>query len=420
MNPFRMMVLGGGSSQLHLLQRLKAQGLVVILADMNPKAPGRDFSDIFTEVSTFDIPGVLKAAKKERINGILTLGTDQPVLTAAVTAHELGLPSFISPDTALGATNKRVMKHLFLEHNIPTVPFSLIDRNFSSRDFGSLRPPLVLKPIDSQGQRGIFKLETSSLVRDYIDKTLNFSREEIALLEEYYPSKEITVSGWVIKGETHILTITDRVTIDSPLHIGICAAHRFPTMWEETHNNQIRDITRNIVKAFRIENGPIYFQMLIGEKGILVNEIACRIGGAYEDEFIPLATGVDILQMLILGSMGKSIYPEIFRELSRKQQSSFLTVVLFFAQSGKVHHYAPTVQVFKIPGMENLQYLLPNGTVVKGLENSSQRAGYLIVQGSSKDEINRKIEKAFNRIGIYDETGNNLLINTLLYCQHPL
>lgn len=410
-NPFRMMVLGGGSSQLHLLQKLKAQGLMVILADMNPKAQGRKFSDVFTEVSTFDIPGVLKAAKKQRINGILTLGTDQPVLTAAVTAHELGLPSFISPDTALGATNKRVMKRLFREHGIPTVPFSLIDRNFGSRDFDRLQTPLVLKPVDSQGQRGIFKLEKPSLVRDYIDKTLNFSREKTALLEEYYPSKEITVSGWVIKGETHILTITDRVTIDSPLHIGICAAHRFPTMWEQTHKNQIREITRDIVKAFSIENGPIYFQMLIGEKGILVNEIACRIGGAYEDEFIPLATGVDILQMLISGSMGKSISTEIFHKLLRKHQSPFLTSVLFFARSGKVHHYAPAGQVSEIPGVVNLQYLLPDGTVVKGLENSSQRAGYLIVQGSSKDEINKRIEKAFNKIGIYDETGNNLLIS---------
>lgn len=419
MNPFRMMVLGGGSSQLHLLQRLKAQGLMVILADMNPKAPGREFADVFAEVSTFDIPGVLKAAKKERINGILTLGTDQPVLTAAVTAHELGLPSFISPDAALGATNKRVMKRLFREHGIPTVSFNLINRNFSSREFGRLKPPLVLKPVDSQGQRGIFKLENPSLVRDYIDKTLTFSREETALLEEYYPSKEITVSGWVIKGKTYILTITDRVTIDSPLHIGICAAHRFPTMWEHTHENQISDITRDIVKAFNIENGPIYFQMLIGEKGILVNEIACRIGGAYEDEFIPLATGVDILQLLISGSMGKLISPEIFRKLLRKNHRPFLTAVLFFARSGKVHHYAPTGQVFKIPGVENFQYLLPNGTVVKGLENSSQRAGYLIVQGSSKNEINIRIEDAFNRIGIFDETGNNLLINTLLYCQHP-
>ena len=159
------------------------------------------------------------------------------------------------------------------------------------------------------------------------------------LVEEYYENDEITVSGWVENDNTHVLTVTDRVTYDNYPSIGVCTAHDFPSKHFKSYAKEIIEITKNIVKSFKIHNGPIYFQMLIGKEGIKVNEIACRIGGAYEDEFIPHLTGIDILDMVIDYSLGENIDYTRLREYEVLNNNKKLSVQLLFAKPGTIKVY---------------------------------------------------------------------------------
>lgn len=422
MTGFRMMVLGGGSSQLNALNRLRREGYRIILADQNPEAEGRSRAHEFEEVSTFDIPGVVEAAGRRRVQGIMTLGTDQPVLSAAEAAREHGLPCFHTPETARAVTNKRIMKRIFRDHGIPTAPWLLVSAETPESALKKLQPPLVLKPVDSQGQRGVFRIRSHREVFRYLPECLSYSREKSALLEEYYPGTEITVSGWVHETPrgggpaTEIFSITDRVTMEAERHIGICAAHRFPSIWTPLLGRAIEELTLRLVAAFAIKAGPLYFQMLIGQAGIRVNEIACRLGGAYEDEFIPLIAGRDILGMLIAGCRG--LTPPA-PERKPRGPLPHLAVPLLFCRPGEIAETTPESELLALPGVRRLRYLLPRGTRIEERRNSTQRSGYLIIQGPSREELNRRLRRAFRGLGIYDDNGQNILDNTLGYCLHP-
>jgi len=295
----KLMVLGGGNCQLNLIKRAKERGHFIILIDYLKNPVGRAFSDIHLRISTFDKGKILLAAIDNRIEGIITLGTDQPILVCAYIAMKLNLHFYIDELIALNVTNKRFMKQKFIDNHIPTVKYVLIKKDFSDKELDNISFPIILKPVDSQGQRGIFKLYSIDEIREKIDITLSYSRDNVVLIEEFYKNDEITVNGWIDNGHFTMISVVDRVTIKDKDSVGVCLCHNYPSIYLNKYYNEINRLTLKIIKSFNICNGPIYFQYLVGEDGIKVNEIAMRIGGAYEDITIPILSNIDILDLLL-------------------------------------------------------------------------------------------------------------------------
>ncbi|RCW46327.1 MULTISPECIES: ATP-grasp domain-containing protein [unclassified Halanaerobium] len=409
----KLLVLGGGSGQISIIKKAKEMGHQVIVSDYYADAPGKKYADYGETVSTFDIKSNIEVAKKYSVDGVLTSGTDQPVYTAARTAEELNLPSFLSSDTALKVTNKMEMKKLFEKADIPSVKHKFLQQNFLDRELEKFSFPAVVKPLDSQGQRGVFKLNSIEEVRKRFAEVLSFSRENKILIEEYYNSGEITVSGWVNKGKLKILTITDRVTYENGPHIGICTAHIFPSKFLSKYHQEIKSMSEKIVKAFQIKNGPIYFQMLIGDNGIKVNEIACRIGGAYEGDFMPSLTGVDILEMMVNLALNQEIDYSSLNRYQLKENQNWLSVQLFFALPGRIADISSTEEILSLDGVSQIGFNFKKGDKIKKIENATERAGYFIVRAESRTELKERLKKVYDRLKIVDNQGKNLIIREI-------
>lgn len=404
------MVLGGGGCQQNLIKRAKEEGHYVVVADYLESPPACRFADEHVRVSTFDTPAVLKAARELKIDGITTLGTDQPVLTAAVVSKELGLNYYADPELALAVTNKRVMKEVFNKHNIPSCDYRLIGEGFSDEEIEGLSFPAVLKPVDSQGQRGIFLVNNADEARRHIAETLSYSREEKVLLEEFYRSDEITVNGWAADGSAKIISVVDRVTMRGTNRIGICLCHNFPSVHLEKYNEEIERITDDIVDAFGIEEGPIYFQYLIGEEGIKVNEIAMRIGGAYEDITLPIISEIDVASMLMQYAKNGSCDTEALSRYNLSENNKFLSTQLFFLKPGSIMQATPEQEILNLKGVKDVYYSVCEGDKIGGIENATARAGYFIVEGNSFSDMINNVDTVFNSMQFLNQDGENLVI----------
>ncbi len=411
----KLLIVGGGQGQLRAIHRARQAGLETVVSDMNPQAPGVALADVFAQADTFDAAATARAARRHGADGIATLGTDQPVLTVTRAAAELGLPHSLSTEQALAVTNKRYMKRWFDECGIPHSPYRIVGTDFRPEQLQGLRPPLVLKPVDSQGQRGVVRLESASQVSDYLPATLRFSRDGYAVVEEFYPGQEITFSGWVRDGHMYPLTITDRITKPFHPHIGVCIAHTYPSRCSAEHGSKIVDISRRIVAGFGIRQGPLYFQMLIGPEGVRVNEVAARIGGAYEDEFIPALTGIDIDMLNFAEALGR---PGRFDTADTAALQAYqypaagaLAVLLFFTEPMQVASTGPESKLQQLPGVVAARYLLPPGRTVGPMHNSTGRAGYVIIQGSTAEQVNRRIDAVYSTLELRDHTGRNRVLD---------
>jgi len=490
--PLRLMILGGGSSQIEAFRRARREGFFTVLADHNPAAPARPLADAFAPASTFDVDAVTRAARDHRVDALLAIGTDQPVLTAARVSATLGLPFPLTPEQALLLTNKAPMKRRFAAAGIPSAPWALLgpdETRWTREGLDALTPPWVAKPVDSQGQRGIAVVHSRAELLAHRPHLLRHSREDTILVEEYYPSREVTVSGWVdAAGTPEIWTITDRVTFRDEERIGVCLAHRYPSLHArggggaaaasalastatsdsasasasastaasaaastqpstatpsasasasapaspsmeppagssggEDVSGTVRELTGRIVAAFGLADGPIYFQMLIGAKGVLVNEIAFRLGGAYEDQSIPLVTGVDILGRQLasiranlekrppatdggaravdagapavaadagepavdwrapVADAGEPVADR--RPPAARPVAACFVVPLMFCRPGTIVALEGDQQMRATPGVGACRFLLPPGTTIRRMTDSTQRIAYAVLYG---------------------------------------
>ncbi len=408
----KLMIVGGGDGQLNAVRRAKRKGYTVVVSDMNPNCPGALEADSFVKADTFSFTETLQGAESEKVDAIMTLGTDQPVLTCAQVAAALKIPFGIDIETARAVTNKRVMKPLFVQNNIPTSLFALLQNGFSINEISELSFPLVVKPVDSQGQRGVYKVNTPEELTAFLPDVLSYSRETTVLVEEFYPSEEITVSGWSSAGTFYPITITDRVTRDNEPHIGVCTSHEYPSKHFTEYGKEVVELSQNIVTSFNIVNGPVYIQMLIGSEGIKVNEVASRIGGAYEDEFIPALTGIDILDLQFqLAETGK-VDESPLKEFKFPAQG-FGSVLLFFTREGTIKENGNMDTIQNIPGVINGKYLLPPGKIIGKRENSSCRAGFVAFLSKSSTQKEQLRQKIYTFLEIRNTEGENMVCEYL-------
>lgn len=394
----RLLMLGAGKLQMNAIKRIKTMGHEVVVSDYYEDSPGKSLADYKVLADTFSPGETLSRLGELPIDGVLTTGTDQPVYTAAVIAETLGLPSLLDTDVAYKVTNKKDMKSMFSKLNLNTAPYALISEDNMYVNFDG---PYVLKPIDSQGQRGIYKLDTLEEVEEHLPKTLSYSRAYEALLEKYYENKEVTVSGWVDESHVEILTVTDRVTFSSNDHIGVCISHEYPTIHQE-HMDELIDMTHRICEGFKIKDGPIYFQFLVGDDGVYVNEIACRIGGAFEDLTIPFVTGFDILNKVIKSSLGEKTPYKI------KRKNCVLSTQLFFCHPGIIDAIVGLDVLKEKSYILDADFYFKVGDSIGDIKSASQRAGHIVITGDSEEELSMNIEEAYDTLKVL--SGNKNLV----------
>lgn len=412
-----MLVLGAGRNQINAIRKAKDKGHTVIVSDYLPDSPGKTWADFSEMTSTFDIEGNIAVAKKYHVDGVMTIGTDQPVLTAAKVAEALSLPSLITSATALKATNKKYMKKAFADHDLPTSRYLLIERselantNLILQRVDQLTFPVVVKPVDSQGQRGVFKIrQLDENIIGFMQETFLHTRDKEIIVEEFCIGDEITISAWVEDYHPYILIITDRPLLDVEPRLGIMIAHKFPSVYTRSHFIELQDLLCKTVSALNIPSGPIYVQVIISPQGAKLVEIACRIGGGHEEEMIPLVTDIDPVGMLIDRSLGQTVNLEKLHKYNVLNNSHYAETKFIMAYPGQVKKWCDLEKIKSMPGVVNAQFYYPQLTMIKEIkDSSSSRWGYIIVSSQNQQELVENMRNAYQAVEILDPGNHNLL-----------
>jgi biotin carboxylase len=295
----RLLVLGAGPAQLGLLEAARARGVFTIVVDRDPGAPGFALADRRAIISTEDERGIDRLAQAERIDGVIAPGIDWPVGIAARVAAKVGVPHPLEPATGSLAVSKTRQRERFEATGIPQPRWRLV----TTPEVG-LPLPCVVKAPDRQGQRGLSVVRDEGELEPALNAAIEVSRNGAAVVEELVEGPEVTVNAFSIDGEFHPLTITDRITADSPA-FGVALAH----VWPSRRDRGAAEVVREAVAALGIRNGPTYTQVRIDADGPKVIEVAARLGGGHDAELCHAALGVDLNGLALAAALGETVEP---------------------------------------------------------------------------------------------------------------
>lgn len=389
----KIMILGASILQLPAIQQAKKLGLKVVVVDMNPNAVGFQEEGIEKEViSTIDIPKVLEAAKKHKIDGIMTLASDMPMRTVAAVAKEMKLIG-IDEQTAINATNKYEMRKALEKANVPIPSFYKVS-SLEELDncINKFNGKFITKPADNSGSRGIFLVEDKSQAKQAFIYSKSNSRNGDVVVEEYMEGPEVSVETLTIDGVCNVIQITDKLTTGAPHFVEM--GHSQPSQLDFETQMKIREIAISANKAIGIKNGPSHTEIIVTKDGPKIVELGARLGGdCITTHLVPLSTGVNMVESCIKIALGEN--PDIKRKINNGSAIRYLD-----QHQGVIKDIYGIESAKKIKGVEKVYLSVIRNEIVTNINNSSSRIGFVIAKGKTSKEAVDNCNKAIKRIKI--------------------
>lgn len=331
----KILMLGGSAQQVPAIKAAKEMGCYTVLIDYLPDNPGRFVADKWYPESTTDIEAVLRIAKEENVSGILPYASDPAALPAAIVAEQLGLPTNPSKSVKILGVKHEFRKFL-QENGFPcphTYSFSIgtpIEEVIANTK--NLQFPIVIKPTDSSGSKGVTMLHDLSEISEAISHASGYSRNKILIAEEFiergYP---YVIGGDIFVENGRIILFGDMACLrgdngKSLIPIG----EKKPNGLSQKQSEILHSELQRIVDALGIKNGELNIELLIDNHDIPhFLELGPRAGGNMIPVQLSDAFGIDLIRANVAAAMGE---PTCLQPV--EPRDCYMTYVLHSAVDG--------------------------------------------------------------------------------------
>lgn len=397
------LVLAGGFDQIALIKELKQREMKVILVDYYSNPPAKEFSDIHYQISTLDIKAVKEVAIKEKVDFITTACTDQALLTVAQVSEELNLPCYISYETARNVTNKLYMKEKFVNGDIPTAKYKIIDR-YDEEVVKQFEFPLVVKPVDCNSSKGVKKVYSIGKVEEALNEAINFSRTKTAIIEEFVDGEEISVDVFVEEGKAKVLSMStsNKAKLDNSSFTIMQSI--YPVNITSKVKKDIEVIAQKISNEFYLINTPMLIQLIVKDDKIHVLEFSARMGGGTKYRFIEVISGVNIMHEYVNLILGEKV------NITPKNKINYAYMNYCYCKPGVIDRLENFEELKnKKIIFDYFQYKVSGMKIEKAQTSSDRASGYLLI-GDTLEEIENKQRVADERLKIISSNNEDIII----------
>jgi len=364
----KLAIIGASYLQVPLIRKARKMGIETHVFALEEGASGKDLCDRFYPISIIEKEQILAACEAIKIRGITSISSDLAMPTVNYIANKMNLIGN-SHECTFVTTNKYAMRQRLSEHNLPCPRYKKINSfdQWTTDDFAF---PLIIKPTDRSGSRGVAKIKTGEKIEDALQRALSESLVNEAIIEEFIEGKEISVEMVSWKGTHHFITCTDKVHTGEPYFVEI--EQHVPANISTDLQSRIVALVKEALTVLGVEYGASHSEILIADNGeIFIVEIGARMGGDnIGSDLVKLFTGYDFVKGVIEIALGAFTLPQI---MQLKQAGIFYL----------------TPKAGRVTAIQNnsadFQEIVCSDILVKvddiiefPVTNSSQRSGYFI------------------------------------------
>lgn len=377
----KIVIIGANSFQNPLILKAKEMGFETHVFAWKDGSVGERTADFFYPVSIVEREQILDKCRKIRPDAVASIGSDLAMLTVNYVAGELGLPCN-SMDCTRVSTNKYEMRKAFQKAGVPVPRFREADLSTKAEELTDLSLPVIVKPTDRSGSRGITKLTDWEGFEEAVRFSVENSFEKKAIVEEFLLGEEYSCECISFRGRHQFLALTKKYTTGHPHFIE--TGHLEPSGCTQKQTDQIKKEVYKALDALGVEYGASHTEfMLDKENQVRIIEVGARMGGdCIGSDLVPLSTGYDYVGMVIDAACGKQ--PELIP--SRKAGAAFIRFIFN-------HRDLEELERFKREIPEHIHFISGIEPVSEGkVTDSSARFGYYILAFDSLKQAKEYLE----------------------------
>ncbi len=391
----KILLLGGSAQQVVAIKTAKEMGYYTVLCDYLPDNPGQYEADKFYQESTTDVEAVYRIAKENEVDGILAYASDPAALPAAIVCERLGLPT--NPVKSVEILGVKHRFRDFLRDNGFACPkaysFNPNDEKESIKDaVKDFTFPLVVKPTDSSGSKGITKIEDFSNLTAAIKHADEYSRNKILLIEEFiqrgYPN---VIGGDVFVWNGRVVLHGEMECLRGEGGKGLIPiGKKKPLGCNSKQISNIHNEVQRLVEKLGIQFGELNVEILLdGDDNVHFLELGPRAGGNMIPIQLSDAFGVNLVKANIASALGEDPQVEI-----NEQSGCYYTYVLHSYEDGIFRgvDYDPTIA----PCIYRQVIYKKDGDSVEAFDGAGKALGIIFLHTDTfeqMEELSSKMEE---------------------------
>lgn len=411
----KLLILGGNPETTPLVEIANNMGIKTIVTSGRHTDAAKKAAWKAYDVDGMDVPGIIALAREEEVDGVLVGVADILVPSYCKVCDALGLPCYATQHIVDVFAFKDVFKATCERYGVHGIPEFYLDADMKREDLDKIKYPVMIKPVDNGGGVGMTVAYNEEELVEGVKKALDASNKKRFIVEKYMLCDDMGMYYTFKDGYCSASCIYDRYTTDEQPGLSrVCLGGTYPSKhideyFERMHNNAVR-----MFKEIGIENGVLMLSGFYEDGEFYVYDTGFRLQGEAPHLLMKAIHGFDQREMLIRFALtGSEGNIDLQKEDDTRLRGKWASTLWILLKEGKLS---------KIEGLENIsndkriianiQRLHEGDSVLAewiGTEKQVLTRMYLVCD--SKEELAACLKEYQTKIKVYDENGNNLVLN---------
>ena len=383
----KLMLLGGLRYLLPVIEEAHKLGVHVITADYLPDNIAHKYSDEYCNVSIVDKEAVLEAAQRLKIDGIMSFAVDPGVVSAAYVAEKMGLPFQCSYEAATILQDKSKFRKFLSDNgfNCPKAKgYSSLDDALKDVDYFDW--PVIVKPVDSAGSKGVSKVSVPKELPTAIDFAMSSSISKNFIIEDFLEKEGFSVGSesFVVDGKLVYNAFYDQMFDDESANPYTPSAEVWPSVMSPKYQDEIKSELQRLIDLLGITTGLFNVECRVCKNGkAYLMEVSPRAGGNRLAEMLNYAADVNIIEAETRSSLGLNIM-----EIHEPTYKGNFAILVLHAKTDGYFMGIEINQTFKDRHIIEEEIRAQSGEKVTMFSGANAAIGTLFMRFESRELLN--------------------------------
>lgn len=408
----KILLLGGTSISRQIVYAAHELNYDVYVTDYIEDSPCKQIAEKNFMVSCTDIDRVVELIKNEHIDGVIMGYADVLMPSYVQICEKANLPCYANLHAIEVTSHKEQFKRLCKEYNIPVVP----EYSLSEVEHGNVIYPLIVKPVDNSGARGIYICHNKNEFDLYYQEALKFSPSKHILIERFMENREATIFYYLHKGEIYFLGVSDRHMLKfSEQYLQLPIGYTFPSINQCEFLKNENEKIKKMFHSLNMKEGMVFIQCFNDNGKYIVYEMGYRLTGSIEHHLMEHAYGFNHLKAILQYAVGDDI--NISPLQSNNIGNSIMANVTLLLSEGTISHYEGFNTVKKMPGVLHIHESYPSGQIIdKNIMGKLAQVGIrILLYADNKEQLLQRMDSVKEALHVISTENHDMILRNYSY-----
>lgn len=412
-----LLLMGGGAYAKDIVRYKNEKNFRIVSLGRDSNTPIANISDAFYRVDTQNIDGVVEVVRKEKVDGIFVGASEVNIAPATRVSQLTGARFYTTQEQWDILADKATFKSYCRTYGVPVVPEYTLPSDYTREDVEKLPFPIMLKPTDSSGARGMNACYSAEDFDAYYKEALQWSKKKEVIIEELITDADEVFFQYTLQdGVCSLTSCFTKVFVQSEnKNLILPIFHMYPSKYIDEYYRSVHEGVQRMFYAMGIHNGVMTLQSFYKNGRFYIFEAGFRMGGAQNYILTEYQWGINSLNCMInyalTGSMNDTPICEVDNARFRHPCCNYYVGL----KAGTVAKMGGVDEVRAMDGVLNVTVMCQEGEVIHETNALERVCLRIHVVGKDAEELASNLVKISKTLQIISEDGEEMQLEHLTY-----